>query len=113
MAMPIYEEGQCNQVIDSSMFLVRIGMEYSEQHQCYLIQEGWEEVHAKMLACQNAGGVISGQAYAIPKQPCIIVGKKAYHWHKKAQPQIAQPQIAQPFLTTLSAEHWQLLRLGS
>ena len=106
--MPIYEEGQCNHVIDSSMFLVRIGMEYSEQHQCYLIQEGWEEVHTKMLACQNAGGVISGQANANPKQPRIIVGKKAHHRHKRAK-----AQIAQTVLTALSAKHWQLLRLGS
>ena len=76
--MPIHDPEQCNLVIDRSMFLIRVGMEYSEKHQAYLIQAGWKEDVMKLLReSQKAGGCVPGQTHAIPCQPRSLVKAKS------------------------------------
>ena len=83
--LPIHELEQCNQVIDSSMFLKRVGMSFSEKSQSYCIEEGWEDDVLELLReCRKKGGFIPGQTRSIPAQPRLLGRSKQKAKHTAA-----------------------------
>lgn len=75
--LPLDQSSSCNQVVDASTFMLRVGMNWSEQHQLYYIEEGWEQDVLKLLTdCRKAGGRIPGRDNLIPAQPRMLASDR-------------------------------------